>query len=90
MQEQTSLMTSNILPVLQQQLMEAIPELTQSDFDYYATDLYVRSLPEVEEWLKGNYEHHRQVKPFKCNIDQNKWLDIPFAGYWKTPEGFSR
>jgi hypothetical protein len=75
------------LPVLQQRLMEAIPALTQNDFSYYATDLYVRSLPVVEKWLKENYEFSRQIEPFKMGIDQDKWLDIPFAGYWKTLEG---
>ena len=83
----TDSMTNNSLPVLQQQLMEAFPALTQNDFSYYATDLYVRSLPEVEKWLKENYKFPRQIEPFICNINQNKWLDIPFAGYWKTSEG---
>jgi hypothetical protein len=44
-------------------------------------------LPVVEKWLKENYEFSRQIEPFKMGIDQDKWLDIPFAGYWKTLEG---
>lgn len=78
-------------PKLQQELMAAIPSLTDNDFAYYATDLYVVQTPEVRTWLKANYKFWTNVQTFRSPAGSD-WngagkacFDIPFAGYW--PKG---
>ena len=69
-------------PELEQRLREAFPTLTDDDFGYHATDLYVRWTPEVRDWLRKNYEWDKNISTFTSQIDKKLWLDIPFAGYW--------
>ncbi len=73
---------------LQQQLREAIPELTDRDFGHHATDLYVVAYPAVVEWLRDNYPFWTNVTRFvgqkgaDWNGSERLCLDIPFA-YWE-------
>ena len=76
-------------PELQSRLQAAL-NLSDSDFAYHATDLYVVKKPLVMEWLKDNYEHFSNVTPFVSQAGSN-WngagkicLDIPFAGNWRS------
>ena len=59
--------------------------LTDSDFAYHESDLYVRDTPEVRAYLKKNYKFWRNVKGFTCQIEGVLWFDIPFANekFWK-------
>ena len=73
---------------LHDRLKEAIPELTEEDFGYYATDLYVVAYPKVKEWLKDNYAFWSNVTMFRSQAGSD-WngagrlcFDIPFAGNW--------
>lgn len=73
---------------LKARLMEAIPELQESDFGFHASDLYVRGYPKVIQWLVRNYRFYRQITSF-IGAEGSDWagklcLDIPFAG--KTVE----
>lgn len=75
-------------PELQIRLQKALG-LSEADFAYHATDLYVVKKPLVMEWLKDNYEFFCNVKPFVSQKGSN-WngagkicLDIPFAGNWR-------
>ena len=78
-------------PELQQQIQNALPQMQDEDFDYHATDLYVRARPGVVQWLIENYEFWANVTLFICKVDDPElqklgvldiWVDIPFAGYW--------
>ncbi len=78
------------LPELQVKLMRAIPQLTEQDFAYYATDLYVVVYPEVTKWLKENFPFFKNAQAFigegaNWNGVGKLCYDIPFAGYWKKP-----
>lgn len=86
-------------PELERQLREAFPQLTDEDFDYHATDLYVRARPDVVKWLVNNYQFWKNITRFRCPVSDPElnaigvrelWLDIPFAGYWpgdqRTPK----
>lgn len=53
--------------------------LTDDHFGSHESDLYVRALPKVREYLKENYSFWSNVTMFKSNIDGETWLDIPFA-----------
>jgi hypothetical protein len=71
---------------LKDQLMQAIPELTEQDFGFYATDLHVIAHPKVIKWLKENYRFFNQITYF-TGSEGSDWagkpcLDIPFAGNW--------
>jgi len=72
-----------------QKLMQEELGLADSDFDYHASDLYVRWSPEVEKWLKTHYEFYSNIERFYSNALSEPdgisrlWFDIPFAG--KTP-----
>ena len=74
---------------LQEQLMQAIPKLTERDFATHATDLYVVAYPEVTKWLKENYEWWSNVTHFTgqrgsdWNGSEKPCYDIPFA-CWKA------
>ena len=79
--------------MLEQQLREAFPWLTDRDFGYHATDLYVVSYPEVDQWLRKNYQWYCNVTRFIGNPEADDWngankrcLEIPFAGEWKRLE----
>lgn len=78
-------------PELQERIQAALPFMQDDDFDYYATDLYVRVRPGVVEWMIKNYEWWTNVTRFTCDVNHPKlqeagvrelWLDVPFAGYW--------
>lgn len=72
-------------PELQQQLQDALG-LTDDDFAYHATDLYVLDKPGVRAWLKANYRWYSNITSF-VGAKGSSWegkpcLDIPFAGHW--------
>ncbi len=73
---------------LEKRLREAFPNLTDNDFGYHATDLYVVAYPEVRAWLKDNYEYYCNITSFigegepDWNGHKRLCLDIPFAGNW--------
>lgn len=74
-------------PELQQRMQKDLG-LSDDDFAYYATDLYVTATPKVIRWLKQNYRHPNNISTFVSPRDSN-WngagrlcLDIPFAGKW--------
>jgi hypothetical protein len=78
-------------PELQQRIQDALPQMRDEDFDYHATDLYVRARPGLVRWLIQNYEFWTNVTRFTCKVNDPElqrlgvrelWLDIPFAGYW--------
>jgi hypothetical protein len=75
-------------PPLEQQLRDAFPELTDRDFGYQATDLYVVWTPEIQKWLQDNYQFYKSCRLFTGAKNSN-WngagkscIDIPFQGYW--------
>jgi hypothetical protein len=74
---------------LKNRLMAAIPSLTDADFAFHATDLYVVASPEVENWLENNYEFWLNVSTFMSQPGSNwngagkRCFDIPFAGNWE-------
>ena len=41
-------------PELQQRIQDALPQMRDEDFDYHATDLYVRARPGLVPWLIQN------------------------------------
>ena len=75
-------------PELQQRLQAAFPALTDDQFSYHETDLYVVALPGVREWLKENYKFYSNIETFTSQAGSNwagagkRCLDIPFAGNW--------
>ena len=72
---------------LKEQLMQAIPTLTERDFATHATDLYVVAYPEVTKWLKANYQFFNNISNFTgqkgsdWNGEGKPCYDIPFA-HW--------
>jgi hypothetical protein len=79
-----------LLPALQQQLLRANLGLTDKDFGYHATDLYVVAKAGVATWLKANYKWWCNATFFTGNPEATDWngagrqcIDIPFAGYSK-------
>ncbi len=74
-------------PELQQQLQTAIPTLTDDDFYYHETDLYVLNKAGVNDWLRANYKFYSNIQRF-VGATGSPWaglqcLDIPFAGKWE-------
>jgi len=74
-------------PELQTRMQAELP-LTDSDFAYHATDLYVVYSPLTMAWLRDNYTFFKNILPFVSQKGSN-WngagkvcLDIPFAGNW--------
>lgn len=70
--------------VLKGRILEAFPELTEEHFSSWASDLYVLYSPELEKWLKENYEYYVNVELSYSNVKGNPWygkrfFDIPFA-----------
>lgn len=68
---------------LREQLLAAVPGLTEADFDRHESDLYVLSKPGVVNWLKSSYPHWSQVTEF-VGAAGSSWaglvaLDIPFG-----------
>lgn len=66
---------------LKNQILTAFPNMNDEDFDKHETDLYVRYSPEVDNWLKQNYEFYKNITTFKSNVDNQRWFDIPFAAW---------
>lgn len=89
-------MTTSERPELERRLREAFPGLSDNDFGYYATDLYVKAVPGIIEWLRENYRFFGNITLF-IPQDGGKslspdlralgitevWLDVPFAGRWR-------
>jgi hypothetical protein len=68
---------------LKEHLLSANLGLSESDFSYYASDLYVLAKPGVYEWLKENHPYFSNVTRF-VGADESEWhgkqcLEIPFA-----------
>jgi hypothetical protein len=68
--------------------LQAALGLSDDDFGYHATDLYVLDKPGVMDWLKKNYRYPSSIKRFIGNEGHPTFggksaLDIPFAGVWK-------
>jgi hypothetical protein len=72
--------TQTQLP-LKDQIRIAFPDMKDSDFDRHETDLYVKWSPDVEKWLRANYEHWSNITRFRSQIDSSTWFDIPFAAW---------
>lgn len=79
---------NNSRPPLEQKLRNQFPNLTDDDFGYQATDLYVVWKPDIEKWLKDNYEFYKNTTKF-MGAKHSNWkgagqlcIDIPFQGYW--------
>lgn len=70
---------------LEERLREAFPELTDDDFGYHHTDLYVRHSIAVWRWLKTHYAFHANCSVFVSLATDERWIDIPFAGNWPVP-----
>lgn len=70
---------------LKQQLMKAIPELTEDDFGNHYSDLYVVAYESVRKWLKQNYQYYNSIRTFmgnkgaRWNGDGKICIEIPFA-----------
>jgi hypothetical protein len=73
---------------LKRMLMASFPDLTDDDFAFYATDLYVVYSQPVMEWLRKNHEFHKTCQVF-TSPKESGWngagqmcIDIPFGGEW--------
>lgn len=66
------------MKTLKAQILEQFPTAV---FSRHETDLYVKDIPGLREWLKENYEFYSNVKPFISQLDKTTWLDIPFAAW---------
>lgn len=71
-------------PILQQRMMADLG-LTDADFAYHESDLYVVETPAVWEWLRANYAYNSQCRAFNSqegsgwNGAGKRGIDIPFA-----------
>lgn len=85
----TENVSTESLPELQQQLMNAGLGLVPDDFAYHATDLYVVAKPGVWDWLKNNYKSFSNITSFMSQEGSNwngagkRCFDVPFAGKWR-------
>lgn len=72
-------------PELQQRLQDALG-LSDDDFGYHASDLYVLDKPGVWEWLQKNFEFPQNISRFmsnkECSWKGARAIEIPFSGYW--------
>lgn len=69
-------------PAEEKSLKERIKEVfPNAEFDRHETDLYVKVVPGLMEWLRANYIHHSNIQHFISQIDKTPWLDIPFAAW---------
>jgi len=71
------------MQTLKDQLKKEL-DLKESNFGNHYSDLHVLYSPEVDKWLKDNYEFYCNVVKELANIEGHKWygkyfLDIPFA-----------
>lgn len=64
------------MDTLKERIKAAFPG---AEFDRHETDLYVKNVPGLLEWLKANYEHYSNIQRFKSAIDGSSWLDISFC-----------
>lgn len=69
-------------------LKQAIKErfgLSDKDFSSWQSDLYVRAVPGLREFLNEVLEHPKNVTGFKCQVEGDIWFDIPFHNdeYWE-------
>ncbi len=79
---------TKVQPELMQRLLAADLDLTEGDFAYHESDLYVIAKPGVMGWLKANHKFYTNVTGFMSPAD-SEWngagkycLEIPFAGNW--------
>jgi hypothetical protein len=79
----------NLSKTLEQQIRDAFPNLTDQDFAYQATDLFVVYSKELYDWLKKNYQFFGNCTFFTSQKNSG-WngagktcIDIPFQGKWK-------
>lgn len=63
---------------LKERVKEVFPE---AEFDRHETDLYIKNVPGLWDWLKSNYEHFRNCQHFNSAIDGSPWIDVPFAAW---------
>jgi hypothetical protein len=59
-----------------EQIQKQFPDI---EYSTYESDLYVKAVDGVEQWLKENYKYYTNIKPFTSEIDKTRWLDIPFG-----------
>lgn len=72
---------------VKQKIQEAFPSMSDDQFDRHESDLYVKYSPELDEWLKKNYEYYGNVTKFRSQIDGETWIDIPFAAWEEKYKG---
>lgn len=51
---------------------------TADMFDTHESDLYVKNVPGLIQWLKKTYPDSARPEPFQSAIDGSPWLDLPF------------
>lgn len=66
---------------LKDKIKEAFPNLTEDDFGRNSSDLHVRAVPGLREWLQKNYEFPKLVSGFTSQIDGTPWVEIAFAAW---------
>lgn len=52
-----------------------------AEFGRHETDLYIKVVPGLIDWMKTNYEYFRNCEVFVSQLDGEKWLDVPFAAW---------
>jgi hypothetical protein len=63
---------------LKERIKEAFPN---AEFDRHETDLYIKVVPGLLDWLKVNYKFYSNIQPFTSQINGTPWLDVPFAAW---------
>ena len=70
---------------LRKELPKVFPDV---EFDNHESDLYVKVVPGLMEWLKENYQFYSNIERFTSQIDGTPWIDIPFADHqWWEKRG---
>ena len=71
---------------LKEQLMEQFPDLKESDFSSYCSDLLILidKRYDVQEWIQYNYKWIKNCKVFRSNVPGQDWygklvMEVPFA-----------
>lgn len=56
---------------------------TEDMFSTHESDLYVKDVPGLRDWIKSNNPSIRP-EPFRSAIDGSAWLDLPFQNskFW--------
>jgi len=68
---------------MEELLREQFPELTDADFDYHYSDLYVKVLPGLIEFVLAQGDHVT-ASVFTNQQNGETWLDITFGNqkFW--------